>query len=46
MLARQNVDGPNLWHNRRIFPQDAQKGRSARPQRAKRRGVRIGTLSL
>jgi len=26
--------------------QDAQKGRSARPQRAKRRGVRFGTLSL
>jgi len=25
--------------------QDAQKGRSARPQRAKRRGVRFGTLS-
>jgi hypothetical protein len=27
-------------------PQDAQKGRPARPQRAKRRGVRFGTLSL
>jgi len=26
--------------------QDAQKGRPARPQRAKRRGVRFGTLSL
>jgi hypothetical protein len=26
--------------------QDAQKGRSARPQRAKWRGVRFGTLSL
>jgi len=26
--------------------QDAQKGRPARPQQAKRRGVRFGTLSL
>jgi hypothetical protein len=26
--------------------QDAQKGRPARPQRAKRRGVRFGTLSF
>ncbi len=26
--------------------QDAQNGRSARPQRARRRGVRFGTLSL
>jgi hypothetical protein len=26
--------------------QDAQKGRPARPQRAKRRGVRFGTWSL
>ena len=26
--------------------QDAQKGRSARPQRAKRRGVRFGTSSV
>jgi len=26
MLARQNVDGPSKWHNRRIFTQDAQKG--------------------
>jgi hypothetical protein len=32
MLARQNVDGQSKWHNRRIFTQDAQKGRSARPQ--------------
>ena len=31
---------PLLLHlARRAFPQDAQKGRSARPQRAKRRGV-------
>jgi len=29
-----------------MLPQDIQKGRSARPQRAKRRGVRCGTLSL
>jgi len=26
--------------------QDAQKGRLARPQRAKRRGIRFGTLGL
>jgi hypothetical protein len=31
---------------RRNCQQDAQKGRSARPQRAKRRGVRFGTLSF
>ena len=28
------------------IPQDAQKDRPARPQRARRRGVRFGTLSL
>jgi hypothetical protein len=28
------------------YLQDAQKGCPARPQRAKRRGVRFGTLSL
>ena len=31
---------------RENITQDAQKGRPARPQRAKRRGVRFGTLSL
>jgi hypothetical protein len=29
-----------------VVPQDDQKGRPARPQQAKRRGVRFGTLSL
>ena len=46
MLARENFDGPHVWHTRRTLPQDAQKVRPARPQRAKRRGVRFGTLSL
>ena len=38
MVAREQVDGPYVWHNRRTLPQDAQKGRSARPQRVKGRG--------
>ena len=45
VFARQ---GP-LIIRRLIVPyclQDAQKGCPARPQRAKRRGVRFGTLSL
>jgi len=46
MQAHRNADNLYVWHNREIFPQDAQKGRSARPQRAKRRGVGFGTLSL
>ncbi len=46
LLAQQDFDVPYLWLNSRTFSQDAQKGRSARPQRAKRRGVRFGTLSL
>jgi len=36
----------HVRHNRRAILQDAQKDRPARPQRAKRRGVRFGTLSL
>ena len=28
----QNLDGPFKWDNMRIFTQDAQKGRPARPQ--------------
>ena len=35
MLTRWNFDGPHVWENRRILPQDAQKGRPARPQRVK-----------
>ena len=45
MLAREKFDGLHEWHNGRTSLPDAQKGRSARPQRAKRRGVRFGTLS-
>jgi hypothetical protein len=36
----------SLLGQQEYITQDAQKGRSARPQRAKRRGVRFGTLSL
>ncbi len=25
MLARKNVDGPHVWHDRRTFPQAARK---------------------
>ena len=46
MLAREKFNGLHEWHNGSTPLQDAQKGRSARPQRAKRRGVRFGTLSL
>jgi len=34
-LARENFEAPHVRHNSRILPQDAQKGRSARPQQAK-----------
>jgi hypothetical protein len=30
-LARENFEGPHVWYNSRTLPQDAQKGRSARP---------------
>ena len=39
ILAPENFYGPHVWHNRSIFPQDAQKDRSARPQRVKAQGV-------
>ena len=42
MLARENFDGPHVWHNRRTLLQDAQKGRPARLQRLKDRGVPSG----
>jgi len=42
MLVRLNFDGQHVWHNRRTVPQDAQKGRPARPQRVKGRGVPSG----
>jgi hypothetical protein len=32
MLARQNFDGRQVWHNRKTLPRDAQKGHPARPQ--------------
>ena len=31
MSVRQNVDGPHVWLNRKIFPQDAQKGQTSHP---------------
>jgi len=46
LCLRRNFTGQSVWKNGRILPHGAQKGRSARPQRAKRRGVRFGTLSL
>ncbi len=42
MLAGENFDGVRVWHNSKTFPQDAQKGRPARPQRVKGRGVPSG----
>jgi len=42
MLARENFDGPHVWHNRRTLLQDAQKGRPARLQQLKDRGVPSG----
>jgi hypothetical protein len=42
MLARENFEGSHVWHNRSPLPQDAQKGRPARPQRVKGRGVPSG----
>ena len=46
MQTSQNAEGLHLWHNiAAILSQDAQKGRSTRPQRAERRGVRFGTVS-
>jgi hypothetical protein len=32
MSGRKNFDSPRVCRNRRILPQDAQKGRPARPQ--------------
>jgi len=42
MLARESFESPYVWRNRKTFPQDAQKGRPARPQRVKGRGVPSG----
>jgi hypothetical protein len=42
MLACESFDGEHVWHNRRTLPQDAQKGRPARPQRVTARGVPSG----
>jgi hypothetical protein len=44
--AWQNFDNLYVWGKSSTHTQDAQKSCSARPQRAKRRGVRFGTLSL
>jgi hypothetical protein len=50
ILARGNFDGPHVWQNRIILPQDDQKGRLARPQQVKSRGVhtalRVGRSPL
>ena len=46
ILAQQHYEGRHVWDKRRIYSQDAQKGGPARPQQAKRRGVRFSTLSL
>ena len=37
--SQQNFDGLHIWTRGEYLPQDAQKGRSARPQQAKRRCV-------
>jgi hypothetical protein len=42
MLAIEYVNGSHVWHHRTTLSQDAQKGRSARPQRVKGRGVPSG----
>jgi hypothetical protein len=42
----QETQWPIGYGQQMNIPQDAQKGRPARPQRAKKRGVRFGTLSL
>ena len=31
MLARENFDGPHVWHNGRTLPQDAQNGQTSHP---------------
>ena len=46
ILAQQHYEGRHVWDKRRIYSQDAQKSGPARPQQAKRRGVRFSTLSL
>src|SRR5438094_7836259 len=40
--AQQNFDGTHVQDKRITLPQDAQKGRPARPQRVKGRGVPSG----
>jgi len=42
IVARENFEGPHVWHNRRSIPQGAQKGRPARPQQVRVRGVPSG----
>ena len=38
MLARENFDGPHVWHNRRTLPQDGRARQAGRARRAKRGG--------
>ena len=42
IFTRENFYGLHVWHNGRTLPQDAQKGRPARPQGVKGRGVPSG----
>jgi hypothetical protein len=42
IVAHESFEGPHVWHNRRSLPQGAQKGRPARPQRVRARGVPSG----
>ena len=45
-LGTRNFDSSPVWLNRNTRSQGAQKVCPARPQRAKKRGIRFGTLSL
>ena len=42
MLAGEDFDGLHVWDKRRTLPQDAQKGRPARPQRVRAQGILFG----
>jgi len=42
ILGHESFDGSHVWRNRRTLSQDAQKGRSARPQRVKGRSLPSG----
>ena len=45
--AQQRFDRQHVWHEKRLLPQDAQKGLPARPQRVKgRRRTLWGTVRV